>query len=58
MDGLTLALNWYLSNNMNIMLDWAYDNRYDLPKEVSGTAATTCLPGHTNGVGCRVQYQF
>ena len=31
MDGVTLALNWYLSNNMNIMFDWAYDHRYNLP---------------------------
>ena len=31
MDGVTLGLNWYLNNNLNVMFDWAYDNRYDLP---------------------------
>ena len=29
MNGVTLALNWYLNNNMNIMFDWAYDHRYN-----------------------------
>ena len=31
MDGVTVALNWYVNNNLNVMFDWAYDNRYDLP---------------------------
>ncbi len=56
MDGISLALNWYLSNNMNVNLDWVYDNRYDLPIAAGGYPA--CYPGHTNGVGCRLQYQF
>ena len=58
MDGLTLALNWYMSTNMNLMIDWAYDNRYDLPGATPSTVVNTSLPGHTNGVGCRLQYQF
>jgi phosphate-selective porin OprO/OprP len=58
MDGLTLALNWYMSTNMNLMLDWAYDNRYDLPTQSPTTVLNTSIPGHTNGVGCRLQYQF
>ena len=36
MDGVSLALNWYLNNNMNLMIDCAYDNRYDMP--VAATA--------------------
>ena len=37
MDGVSLALNWYLSTNMNLMLDWAYDNRYNLPSATPST---------------------
>ena len=50
MDGVTLGLNWYLNNNLNVMFDWVYDNRYDLP---AGT-----VPGYTSGFGARVQFQF
>jgi phosphate-selective porin OprO/OprP len=50
MNGLTLGLNWYLSNNMNLMFDWAYDHRYNLP--------TGSFPGDTNGFGSRLQFQF
>ncbi len=50
MDGVTLALNWYLNNNLNVMFDWAYDNRYNVPV---GT-----ISGSTNGYGVRVQFQF
>jgi phosphate-selective porin len=56
MDGVTLGLNWYVNNNLNVMFDWVYDNRYDLP--VGNTAATTTIPGRTTGVGARVQFQF
>jgi phosphate-selective porin OprO/OprP len=50
MDGLTVALNWYLNNNFNIMFDWAYDHREDVPV---GT-----IPGNTSGFGAEVQFQF
>jgi phosphate-selective porin OprO and OprP len=50
MNGVTLGLNWYLNNNCNVMFDWAYDQRDDLP------AAT--IPGYTSGYGARVQFQF
>jgi phosphate-selective porin OprO/OprP len=50
MDGVSVALNWYLNNNLTVNFDWVYDNRYDLPMGV--------LPGHTNGFGSRVQFQF
>ena len=56
MDGVTLALNWYLNNNLNVMLDWVYDNRYDCP--TGPTAALSTTPGYTEGVGARVQFQF
>jgi phosphate-selective porin OprO/OprP len=58
MDGLTLALNWYLNNNMNIMLDWVHDNRYDVPTNVAGSTGGTTVPGYVNGVGARLQFQF
>jgi phosphate-selective porin OprO/OprP len=50
MDGISLGLNWYMNTNLNVMFDWAYDNRYDLPV---GT-----VPGYTSGFGARVQFQF
>jgi phosphate-selective porin OprO and OprP len=50
MDGVTLGLNWYLNNNMNVMFDWAYDNRNNVPV---GT-----VPGSTSGFGARVQFTF
>jgi phosphate-selective porin OprO and OprP len=50
MDGVTLGLNWYMNTNLNVMFDWAYDNRYDVPV---GT-----VPGYTSGFGARVQFQF
>ena len=50
MDGLTLGLNWYLNTNLNVMFDWAYNDRFDLP---AGT-----IPGYTSGFGARVQFQF
>ena len=50
MDGVGLALNWYLNTNLNVMFDWAYDNRYDLPVGAVG--------GYTSGFGTRVQFQF
>jgi phosphate-selective porin OprO/OprP len=50
MDGVALGLNWYMNTNLNVMFDWAYDNRYDVPV---GT-----VPGYTSGFGTRVQFQF
>jgi phosphate-selective porin OprO/OprP len=50
MDGLGVALNWYLNTNLTCMFDWVYDRRYDLP---AGT-----IPGHTSGYGMRVQLSF
>ena len=60
MDGVSLALNWYLNNNLNLMIDYAYDNRYDMPVVVACAApgSVPSYPGHTNGVGCRLQFQF
>jgi phosphate-selective porin OprO/OprP len=56
MDGITLGLNWYLNNNLNVMFDWAYDNRYDVPTGTPSFAST--VPGYTSGFGAMVQFQF
>jgi len=48
--GVNLALNWYLNKNMNVMCDWVYNRRSDLPV---GT-----VPGYTSGFGVEVQFQF
>jgi phosphate-selective porin OprO/OprP len=62
MDGFTLALNWTLNNNLNVMFDWVYDNRYNVPTAaptyVSPVTTTTTNPGYTSGFGTRVQFQF
>lgn len=60
MNGVTLALNWYLNNNLNVMFDYAYNDRYDVPTVTSGTpnATNSTIPGYTNGFGARVQFQF
>jgi phosphate-selective porin OprO and OprP len=50
MDGVGVALNWYLNNNLTVNFDWAFDNRHDVPV---GTVA-----GETQGFGTRVQFQF
>ena len=55
MDGVSVALNWYLNNNLNVMFDWVYDNRYALP---DGAVANATVPGHTSGLGIEVQCQF
>jgi len=57
MDGVTLGLNWYVNNNLNVNFDWVYDNRYDLPTGVAPGALST-VPGYTSGFGTRVQFQF
>lgn len=50
MDGVSLALNWYLNANLTCMFDWVYDRRYDVP--------VSTIPGQTNGLGMRVQLSF
>ena len=50
LDGFTLALNWYLNRNMNLMIDWVSDRRSDVSP---GT-----FPGYTNGFGTELQIQF
>jgi phosphate-selective porin OprO/OprP len=52
MQGVTLGLNWFVNNNLNVMFDYAYDYRYEMD-----TASATPV-GHTNGLGIRVQFQF
>ena len=55
MNGTSLAVNWYLNNNLNVMFDWVYDQRYDLP---DGTVANTTVPGHTSAFGIELQFQL
>ena len=31
MDGVGMALNWYLNTNLTVNTEWVWDNRYDLP---------------------------
>ena len=50
MQGVTVGLNWYVNNNLNVMFDYVHDFRYDMN---GGTPV-----GATNGVGTRVQFQF
>jgi phosphate-selective porin OprO/OprP len=57
MDGVTLGLNWYANTNLNVMFDWVYDNRYDLPV-VTGAGGSSTVAGYTTGFGIRVQFQF
>ena len=57
MNGVSLGLNWYLNTNLNVMFDWAYNDRYDVPTGIAPGAAST-VPGYTSGFGTRVQFQF
>lgn len=50
LNGFTLAVNWYANTNFNLMCDWVYNQRSDLP---TGTFA-----GFTSGFGIEAQIQF
>ena len=50
LSGVSVALNWYVNTNFNVMCDWVYDQRYDL---APGTHS-----GWTNGAGIEMQFQF
>jgi phosphate-selective porin OprO/OprP len=50
MNGVSIALNWYLNSNVSWMFDWVYDARQDVP--------TGSYPGYTSGFGTRVQLSF
>jgi phosphate-selective porin OprO/OprP len=50
MDGFSVALNWYANNNFDMMFDWVFDNRYDVPAGV--------VPGWTSGFGVEAQFTF
>ena len=56
MTSLSLGVNWYVNNNLNVMFDYVLDYRYGLAS--GGTPATTSYPGGTDGLGIRVQFQF
>jgi phosphate-selective porin OprO/OprP len=50
MNGVSVALNWYLNSNFSIMFDWVYDQRSDVP--------TGTIPGWVQGFGTRLQLSF
>ncbi len=50
MQGVSLALNWYLNTNSTLMFDWVYNDRYNLP--------TGSFSGYTQGLGARMQISF
>jgi phosphate-selective porin OprO/OprP len=50
MQGVTVGLNWYVNNNLNVMLDYVYNYRSNL--------YPGGIVGWTDGVGARVQFQF
>jgi len=64
-EGVGLALNWYLNTNLTIMTDWNYNYRYDAGTLIAPNA-TSGTPGHwsalnngsTNGIGTEVQLSF
>ena len=55
MEGVGLALNWYLNTNLTINTEWVWDNRYAQPITGTGTPA---IPGDVSAFGTRVQYSF
>ena len=60
MQGLTVGLNWYVNNNLNVMFDYVHDFRYDMNVgglNTGGTSATA-IAGPSDGFGTRVQFQF
>ncbi|MGD0897351.1 MAG: porin [Thermoguttaceae bacterium] len=57
-DGFTLALNWYLNTNLTVMCDYVHNNRESVPTITPVSAATSAFPGHVDGFGARVQFQF
>ncbi|MFO0936890.1 MAG: porin [Gemmataceae bacterium] len=49
-NGVSVALNWYLNNNFNMMFDWTYNERSNVPSNT--------IPGRVNGFGIEAQFQF
>lgn len=57
-DGVSLALNWYINTNLTVMTDWVYDDRHDTQTTGVNGAASTVPAGSTNGFGTEVQLSF
>ncbi len=55
LNGVTVALNWYLNTNLSVMTDWSYDYRFDANSPTTGAAISN---GSTNGFGTEVQVSF
>jgi phosphate-selective porin OprO/OprP len=56
MQTFTFGLNWYLNTNLNMMIDYIHDFRYDVP--TGGTLATSTIPGSEDGIGCSLQFKY
>jgi phosphate-selective porin OprO/OprP len=50
MNGYTIGLNWYLSNNLKFQFNYVYNQRSDLPPGV--------IEGSTRGFGTRMQFMY
>jgi phosphate-selective porin OprO and OprP len=50
MNGVSVALNWYLNTNLTWMFDWVYNQRSALPPGA--------IEGFTSGFGARCQISF
>jgi phosphate-selective porin OprO and OprP len=50
MNGVSVALNWYLNRNANVMFDWVYNQRSNVP--------LGSVEGYVSGFGIEVQFQF
>ena len=56
MQTLTLGLNWYLNNNMNVMFDYINDYRYNLPLASGSYLGANAGSVQGFGVSCQFQY--
>jgi phosphate-selective porin OprO/OprP len=50
LNGYTVGLNWYLNTNLKFQFDYVYDQRSAVPAGV--------IPGHTEGLGIRMQFMY
>ena len=60
MNGVSLALNWYLNTNLTVMTDLGlrHSLRSAWPTRISASAVPAAVGGTTTGFGTRVQLSF
>jgi phosphate-selective porin OprO/OprP len=51
--GLTLGVNWYLSSNLKVQMEYIADDRWHKMTAPGGTVS-----GNVQGFGTRMQFQF